>query len=106
MLNKFLSYVLAEPALPRLPRLPQTLRTNYRFSSLAYRRSFDVRKRFGDSMGNDIKPSDPGENQGVRRFEVTVETAIPAIGTKNARPFLIYYLLWRARNDFLARSAL
>jgi hypothetical protein len=29
-------------------------------------------------MGNDIKPSEPGENQGVRRFEVTVETAIPA----------------------------
>jgi len=54
-------------------------------------------------MGNDIKPSDPGENQGVRRFEVTVETAIPAIGTKNARPFLSYYLLWRARKDFLAR---
>jgi hypothetical protein len=34
------------------------------------------------------------------RFEVTVETAIPAIGTKNVRPFLSYYLLLRARKDF------
>ena len=40
-------------------------------------------------------------NQGVRRFEVTVETAIPAIGTKNVWSFLSYYLLSRARKDFL-----
>src|SRR5258708_372028 len=97
MLNKFLSYVLAEPALPRLPRLPQTLRTSYRFSSLAYRRSFDVRKRFGDSTCSDVRPSDPAKTKVFRRFEVTAETAIPAIGTKNVRPFLSYYLLWRAQ---------
>jgi hypothetical protein len=41
----------------------------------------------------------------VRRFEVTAETAIPAIGTKNVRPFLSYYLLWGAQKKLESLSA-
>src|SRR5258708_14753044 len=72
MLNKFLPHVSAEPALftfrsflRRLEsaRLPLTPRTNYRFSWLAYGRSFDRRKRFGDSTCRDVKLSDPAETK-------------------------------------------
>ena len=42
----------------------------------------------GAVCANNIRPSDPVKTKGFDDSEVTVETTIPAIGTKNVRPFL------------------